>query len=980
LNIIPALLPLFFAASTNSAVPVPEGTALTEDHVREFSWRSIGPANMGGRLTDLAVDPSRHSTFYAASASGGLFKTTSNGTTFEPVFEDEGSSSIGAVAIAPSAPETVWVGTGEANARNSVSWGDGVYRSDDGGETWSHRGLRLSRHIGGIAIHPTVSETVFVAAMGSTWGPDPERGLYRTEDGGESWKRVLFVDENTGCIDVRIDSARPEIVYAATYQRQRDEFDSNDPAIRTGPGSGLWRSTDGGNSWERLSGGLPTVPMGRIGIDIYEADPRVLFAIIETDRTGERGAPPRSDDRVSLGIRGRDDEAGGFHVDSVTEGESAAQAGLQPGDVITRIDDVTVSGRGELVAALAEYGPGDDAQLEFTRDEEVLTGTLHLLGRLMRSRARSFAGSQGGQVANAQDDQGEDGFETGGIYRSDDRGTTWTRVNSLNPRPFYYSQIRVDPRDEQRLYVLGISLHHSTDGGKKFGTTRRGAHPDHHAMWIDPTDGEHLLLGNDGGIYVSWDDSETWDHLDVLPIAQFYGIAVDRRIPYRVYGGLQDNGSWGGPSATRSRGIAVSDWITINGGDGFRCAVDPIDPDIVYSESQNGAIARLDLRTGERRRIAPADRGGRFNWNTPFFLSPHNSAIVFFAGEAVFRSIDGGEHSSRISPEISRTEHGTATALAQSPRDEEVLYVGTDDGALWRTLDGGGAWEDIGASLPGVEQPLYVSDIEPSPHRTETVFLTLDGHRSNDFAPHVFVSEDSGTTWRSIREGLPEGSVRTIAVDPVNSDLLFVGTEFGCFISIDQGEHWTPFGTDLPTVPVHDLVIHPDEADLIAGTHGRGIYIADIAPLQHLRRDTLGEEPHLFPVQATRSWNSPPEATVSGAGRFLGQNPARGAAIYYYLPEDLDEPVQLSVRDATGRRLRDLEGSAEAGLHLVRWDLRAQRGGRGGGQRQGFSRGGGGVSPGDYSVTLELGEEPSARVVRVLPDPLTSASGYGIVR
>lgn len=953
---------------------LPEGPNLTERDIAVFPWRCIGPVNMGGRLTGLAIDPTRPGTFYVASATGGLFKTTNNGTTFAAVFENGGSSSVGAVAIAPSAPQTVWVGTGEANARNSVSWGDGVYRSEDGGKSWQHRGLELTKHIGAIAVHPTDPNTVYVAAMGSTWGPNPERGLYRTQDGGESWKRVLFVDERTGCIDVRLDPTRSEVVYAATYQRQRDEFDGGDPATRTGPGSGVWRSTDGGNAFERLHAGLPTTPMGRIGLDVYGKDPRILYAIIETERTGERGAPPRSEDRASPGIKGEDAEEGGCVLTFVREGESAAQAGLQVGDVVTRIGDVQIEGIADLIKQLREYRPGDEAAIEYVREGQVLTGSLHLLGKLMSSRARSFAGSQGGQVANAQDEQGEDGFESGGVFRSDDRGTTWKRINSINPRPFYYSQIRVDPSDETRLWVLGIELHRSVDGGRTFEVTGRRVHADHHAMWIDPEDGEHVVLGGDGGLYVTWDDSATWEHLDRIPLAQFYAIAVDRRTPYWVYGGLQDNGSWGGPSATRTEGILASDWVTINGGDGFRCAVDPEDPAIVYSESQNGAIARLDLRSGLSARVTPPGGRGRFNWSTPFFLSPHNSRILYFAGAVVYRSLDRGANSQVISPEITRTEQGTATALAQSPRDERILYVGTDDGALWRTLDGGVNWERIGENLPGVDRPLYVSDIEPSSFRSETVYLTLDGHRSNDYAAHVFVSGDAGSTWERITEGLPASSVRTIAVDPVNPDLLFVGNEEGCFVSIERGARWMPFDAGMPTVPVHDLVIHPDEADLVAGTHGRGIWIAGIAPLQHLEVESLQGGPHLFPVEPARVWNRQVSPTLSGSARFVGQNPERGAVVYYWLPEELEQAPRLVVRDAAGAELATLRGERSAGLHRVSWNLRAprdRRGGAQGGRGGGFGGlGGGSVEPGDYSVTLEVGEEPPVRVLKVLPDPL----------
>jgi len=965
-------LALVLGAQDDASTP-----ALTADHLSVLQWRNPGPTPMGGRITDLAVHPERPRIFYAASATGGLWKTTNNGTTFQPVFENEGSSSVGAVAVAPSTPDMIWVGTGEANARNSVSWGDGVYRSDDGGVTWSHRGLAESKHVGGIAIHPWDPDTVFVAAMGSTWGPNPERGLFRTRDGGETWRHVLFVDERTGCIDVLVDPDEPDVVFAATYERLRDELDGNDPAVRTGPGSGIWRSLDGGDSWERLQNGLPTVPIGRIGLDVFSADSSVLYAIIETERTGERGAPPRSEDRVSLGIKGRDHEEGGFLTESITEGESAAQAGLQVGDVITRVNDVEIDGRATLVATLRGFLPGDAAELVFRREGTEETARLTFLGRLLRGRARSFAGSQGGQVANAQDEQGPDGFESGGVFRTEDRGTTWTRVNSLDPRPFYYSQIRVNPTDANEVYVLGISVHRSQDGGKTFDEIARRTHPDHHALWIDPRDPEQVVLGNDGGVYVSWDHADTWDHLDVLPVSQFYNVGVDLREPYWVYGGLQDNGTWGGPSATRVGGVTTSDWIYINGGDGFHVAVDPTDPNVVYSESQNGMILRLDLRTGERGRVSrpSGSRNDRFNWNTPFLLSPHNPSIFFYAGNRVLRSIDRGETTVAISPDIARTEQGSATALAQSPRDADTLWVGTDDGALWQTFDGGREWLSLADRLPGVDRPLYVSDIELSAFDLKTAYVTLDGHRSDDYAPYVFVTENDGETWRSLAGGLPgEGSVRTIALDPVNPSLLYVGTETGCFVSVDAGEHWTPLGSGLPTVPVHDLVVHPRDADLVAGTHGRGIWIVDVAPLQGLVPDDLEGKPTLLPVQLVRTWSSLPGNTPSGERHFIAPNPPGGAAIYYFLPEKREGPVTLTVRDALGGVARTLEGPGEPGLQLVRWDLRRQRqggrdrGARAGGGAPGGMRGGS-ATVGDYSVTLELGENSPVQAIHVLPDP-----------
>ena len=930
-SVLPTVCLLLVQAPADELTPRPGPVpVLRTDHLEALRWRCLGPTTMGGRVTDLAVHPQKPRIFWVASASGGVWKTTNGGVSFEPTFEDGGSSSVGAIAVAPSDPDVVWIGTGEANARNSVSWGDGVYLSLDGGESWTHAGLERTKHVGAIAIHPGDPRTVFVAAMGSTWGPNPERGLFRTRDGGGTWEHVLAVDDATGCIDVRVDPVRPEVVYAATYQRQRDEFDSNDPAVRTGPGSGIWRSLDGGTTFERLHAGLPTVDMGRIGLDLFAADPSVVFAIIETERTGERGAPPRSEERVSLGIRGLDAEGGGFRVDSLTEGESGAQAGLEVGDVILALDQVPIDGRQALVTQMREYAPGDSAELVVRRGAEELTTTIAFLGRLLRTQARSFAGSQGGQVANAQGEQGEDGFETGGVFRSVDRGSTWTRVNSLNPRPFYYSQVRVDPVDARLLYVLGISFHVSSDGGASFESLRqRAVHSDHHALWLDPADPEHLILGNDGGVYVSRDRARTFDHLDVLPLAQFYNVAVDDRTPYHVYGGLQDNGTWGAPSSKRSGGLRAHDWVNLNGGDGFQVEVDHENPALVYVESQNGAIVRRNVVTGERARVRrPAGEGERWNWNTPFRLSPHNSSILFFAGSRVYRSVDRGASSSAISEDVARTERGSATALAQSPRDEELLYVGTDDGALWVSDDGGASWIDLAGRLPGVTQPLYVSDIEPSPHATETVYVTLDGHRSDDYRPYVFVSRDAGESFASLAAGLPEASVRTIAVDPSRPGLLFVGTETGCHVSVDDGASWTAFEGGLPTVPVHELVIQDTEADLVAATHGRGIWIADVAPLRSLTLEVLAGGPFLFPVQDARRWSSPPASTPSGERHFVGDPPPRGAALYYYLPATVEGPVTLVVRDALANEVRRLEGATEAGLHLVRWDMSARRGGR----------------------------------------------------
>ena len=984
-------------AGTDNAEPDPEpeigdeqasAPSITPELFDAFRWRELGPTTMGGRITDIAVHPERSRIFYVASASGGLFRTRNQGVDFEPVFENGGVGSVGAVAISAADPDLLWIGTGEANARNSVSWGDGVYRSDDGGDRWTHVGLEHTFHVGAIAADPMNADIAFVAATGSTWGPSEQRGLFRTCDRGATWEHVLAIDEHTGCIDVVIDPVDPRIVYAATYERQRDEFDGNNVAKATGPGSGIWRSTDGGQSFDRMTNGLPSVAMGRIGLSLYEKDPRVLWAIIETERTGERGAPNRSEDQVSLGIRGLTAETGGFVIQSVTEGESAAQAGLAENDVITRVGETETPDRETLVAALREFSPGAEVEVAYLRAEQAETTTLRFLGKILERGGRSFAGSQGGQVANAQGQQGDDGFETGGVFRSEDRGETWTRVNSLNPRPFYYSQIRVDPTDESVVYVLGINAHRSTDRGENFRTDIAGnaVHPDHHALWIDPENSEHLLLGNDGGMYETWDACRTWRFLGSLPIAQFYNVCVDMSLPYRVFGGLQDNGSWGGPSATRGRGIVAADWFKIGGGDGFHTAADPDDPDLVYSESQNGNITRWNLRTGEQDRVRRPRGNYRFNWNTPFFLSPHNSKILFHAGNVVFRSLDRGTSSQVISPEIGRTDRGTATAFAQSPLDPDVLFVGTDDGALWRTTDGGREWTSIVEALPELGGPRYISDIECSKHSRDRVYVTVDGHRSDDYAPHAFVSEDLGDSFARIVGGLPENyPVRTIVEDAVNESLLFCGTETGCYLSLSRGEHWTRFTSGLPTVPVHDLVLHPRDHELVAATHGRGIWVVDIAPLQEMRPVDFTPEarPLFFATKPVHLWMREPQSEGWGTQGFVARNPQRGVALWVYLPQTVDEELKLVVRSSLGRDLRELDCPNEAGIHRIVWDLRAGRrggGGPGGGGFGGAGFGGGGGEAGDYAVELVVGGETLTQGIRVLPDPLQAEVGARFAR
>ncbi|MCR9296597.1 MAG: PDZ domain-containing protein, partial [bacterium] len=680
---------------------------LSNDAISKFSWRDIGPANMGGRITAISVYENDPNIWWAASASGGLLKTTNNGVTFEHQFDDQATVSIGDVQVAPSDSNIVWVGSGEANPRNSASWGDGVYKSTDGGKTWKNMGLKEIFQTGRIAIHPTNPDIVYVGALGRLWGPSPERGLYKTEDGGESWKQILFIDENTGIIDLQMNPQNPDNLIVAAYQRRRDGFDGNDPEVKFGPGAGIYRTTDAGQTFAKISEGLPSVQLGRIGLAIYRQDPNQIYAIIESERIGET-----PEDFPYVGFNGESVEVGA-KILSISDDSAAAKAGLKVDDIVIAVDESRVLDYEDLQKAIRQKKAGDKAswevrragktvQLELTYDKRESTNEEAGEPSQNQRRSRSpFSASLGGQQANLQGQQGEAEKDYGGVYHSQDNGITWKRINSLNPRPMYYSQIRVDPSDNQRLYVLGTSLHRSDDGGQTF--TEDGAdasvHVDHHALWIDPNDGRHMILGNDGGIYVTYDRMEHWDHHNHVAICQFYHVGVSANADYKAYGGLQDNGSWGGPTRVAdAQGPMNSDWFRVGGGDGFVCLVDPTDPDQIYFESQNGAMGRIHLKTGERGFIRPrAPRGTRyrFNWKTPFILSPHNPDIHYSVGNYVFRSISKGDRVQAISPEITRTDKGSGSAVSESPREPGVIYAGTTDGALWMTKDDGQNWIDL---------------------------------------------------------------------------------------------------------------------------------------------------------------------------------------------------------------------------------------------------------------------------------------------
>ena len=843
---LPASLRAQAAPSAKTTPPVFDADSA---RLAELPWRSIGPAVTSGRVVAFAVPEGPKSQvgerlgelFYVASASGGVWKTANGGTTWEPIFDKQGSASIGDIAVAPRNPDIIWVGTGEANNQRSSSWGDGVYKSENGGKTWTNMGLKKSEHIGRIIVHPANPEIVFVAAAGPLWGAGGDRGLFRTIDGGRTWKNIKNIDTHTGFTDVIFDPINPDVIYAASFQRERRPY----TYVGGGPGSGLWKSIDGGDTWTRLTEGLPKVDVGRIGLDVSRSNPNVVYATIETKVTGN-GA------------------------------------------------------------------------------------------------------SQGNTEAS--------------VYRSDDRGASWQKTGTGFSYPWYMGQIRVDPTNPDRVYFMGVALQVSTDGGRTFRSTASGAHSDHHAMWIDPRDPNHLIIGCDGGVYISHDRGRTVDFVPNLPISQYYAIATDMRQPfYYVYGGLQDNSSWGGPSQTRNRqGITNADWIRTTGGDGFYAQIDPVDPNTVYGESQGGDIVRFDVRTGEQKTIKPLpDFGGkpyRWNWSSPMLISPYDHNTIYFGANYLFKSTMRGDAWTRLGPDLTRqlnrdslpvmgkiwprdaiarhqgtAEYGNISTIDESPVKQGLLYVGTDDGVISVSRDAGATWNRI-TKVSGVPEQTYVSRVVASRFNEGTVYATLDNHRNNDFKPYVLKSTDYGAHWTSIADNLPaNGSVQVIREDLTEPNLLFVGTEFGVFYTALGGHFWTQLKYNIPTVAVHDIVIHPREHDLVIGTHGRGIYIIDdITPLEKLG-ETNRVGTYLFPVKSATEYN--PNGSVPGGARGAGAlgdreysapNPAFGAIITYFLRDSLpkDGDVTLGVYDATGKRVRELTANKKRGMHRVTWDLR----------------------------------------------------------
>ena len=697
-------------AAQPRTAPKGAATRLSTKWLEAMQWRSIGPANMGGRITSVAVYEKDPCKWWAATASGGLLKTVNNGATFEHQFDRENTVSIGDVAVAQSNPDIVWVGTGEANPRNSVSWGDGVYKSIDGGKTWGHMGLKTSFQISSVRIHPKNPDIVYVGALGRLWGAGGERGLFKTVDGGKTWNRIHGIDDKTGVIDVQMHPTDPETLMVATYERQRDGFDTNDPAKKFGPGSGIFKTTDGGKTFKKITNGLPTCKLGRVGIDYYRKDPNTIVMVLESEKIGKE---PENAPYIGHHRRGR---RRGRATCQHREGRPGGEGGPQEGRhrVVRGRQDAALLQRlpargapacvrrhrqaGSVPRAQERDGLGQtriatQAQAEGRRRPCEPVGRSRGERRSARSWVDSAPTSRTSRARPATSSAASSSPPT--AARAGRASTRSTRGRCTSPRS------AIDPSDEQKLWVLGIRLWKSLDGGKTFTNDGhgRGVHVDHHAMWIDPEDGRHVILGNDGGLYVTADHGKNWTHHNTVAIGQFYHVGVGPKRNYRVYGGLQDNGSWGGPGrVAHASGPGNTDWMRVGGGDGFICRVDPNDPDQIYFESQNGAVGRRHLVKADRAGFRPRPPKGtqyRFNWQTPFILSNHNSGIYYTAGNYVFRSLNKGNRLKVISPDITHGKRGSATTLAESPRDANVLYVGTDDGALWMTRDGGHSWNDL---------------------------------------------------------------------------------------------------------------------------------------------------------------------------------------------------------------------------------------------------------------------------------------------
>ena len=862
---------VFVIASMTASVAGQSTVKLDSNSFGAIEARHIGPAITSGRIASIDGVNRDPRIIYVGSASGGLWKSINAGTTFKPIF-DKYTQSIGAVTVDQARPETVWVGTGESCTRNSVSVGTGVYKTTDAGDTWKFMGLEDSERIARIVVDPKNSDVVYVAATGHLWNSNEQRGVYKTTDGGKSWQRVLYTDKDTGCSDIAIDPQEPKIVYAGMWQFRRQPYFFTSG----GPGSGLHKSTDAGKTWKKLTNGLPEGDLGKIALAVAPTRPNVVYAIVEAKKSG--------------------------------------------------------------------------------------------------------------------------------LYRSEDLGETWVKVSSspsVTGRPFYFAHIAVDPKDYNRLYKPDFNLGVSTDGGQSFTPRGGRAHGDYHAVWVNPQDPFQVFVGTDGGVYVSSDKANTFKFCSSLPVAQFYHVSFDTEQPYNVYGGLQDNGSWMGPSQSPG-GVENKDWRNVGFGDGFHVWADPLDKDIIYSEFQGGQVLRFHKSTGEIKWVKPLPRQGepkyRFNWNTALGLSPTNKKVIYIGAQFLFRSTDKGESWERISNDLTTNDpskqkqaesgglsldnssaenHCTIVAVAESALDEKTIWAGTDDGNLQITRDGGKTWTNTVENIQGLPKNTWCSSVEPSRFDRGTAYATFDGHQTGDMMPYVFKTTDFGKTWKALATDAIKGYAHVVREDRVNRDLLFAGTEFGLFVSIDGGAQWAQFTGNLPPVAVRDIAIHPREHDLILATHGRGVLIIDdITPLRQLSSKIL--ESTAYIMDSRPSAITIPVATqvFPGDGDFVGSNPSESATITYYLKDrHVFGDMKIEIYNAEGKLMTTLPAGKRKGLNRVQWFMR---------QKPpkvppspnlaGPSLTGPMVPEGSYTVKLIKDQETFTGQVKVVTDPKSQHS------
>jgi len=857
--------------------------------VRNVPFRSIGPTVMSGRIVDIDVSPVDPTHFYVAYASGGLWKTTNNGISFTPIFDQQAVMTIGDIALDWKNNEIIWVGTGENNSSRSSYAGTGMYKSTDQGKTWQHIGLPDSHHIGRIVLHPRNPDVAWVAALGHLYSPNKERGFYKTINGGKTWQQTLFINENTGGIELEIDPGNPDILYGATWERERRAWNF----VENGPGTGIYKSTDGGNSWQQLNSsnsGFPTgAELGRIGLAVYPQNPQIIYAIVDNQaRRTETTNETKSDKLTKDQLR------------TLTKAQ------------FLELDE------DRLKAFLAEnYFPR-----QYTAS--------NIKDLVRRDQLKPIALVEYLEDANTlMFDRPVIGAE---VYRSDDAGKTWKRTHSNYLDDIYYSygyyfgQIRVAPNQPDKIYIFGVPILRSDDGGKSFTSLDAdNVHADHHALWVNGNRSGHLINGNDGGINISYDDGASWFKANTPAVGQFYAINVDMETPYNIYGGLQDNGVWVGPSNYRANNGWTAEgnypYKRLLGGDGMQVEIDTRDNNIIYTGSQYGNYVRLNRKTGERLSIQPKHQLGqrplRFNWQTPIHLSRHNQDVIYLGSNKFHRSLKRGKDMRTLSGDLTNggrpgdVGYGTLTTISESPLQFGLLYTGSDDGLINISRDGGNTWNRISDKLP---KEFWVSRVVASNHKLSRVYASLNGYRWDDFTPYLYVSDDFGKNWTRLGSNLPFESINVIKEDPRNARILYVGTDNGLYISLDAGKSFMRMGKDLPAVAIHDLVVHPRNLDLVVGTHGRSVYVTSLEHVQQLTDTLMQKLLHLFPV---RNLNYNPNW---GRKYSLWEEASKPeTTIAYFLNQP--QTVTIRVKTTTGLLLYQLTDEGEKGLNYASYPL-----------------------------------------------------------